>query len=265
MIYLSFYCTLFLVFLINAAPIWEDYDSDGEEYRILNNGEFGEYFEGDMVLTPVQIKAVTNAQGGRNGLKDNTKRWPERVVVYNIEEEDFDEDQIEMIENGLAEITNKSCITFRKQKGDEHAVIIQGSANGCFSGVGYNKANDSEESSQVLNLSKGCFKHGTIVHEMLHTLGFYHMQSAHDRDEYVEIVWDNIKEGLEHNFAKYNNDTVTDFGVPYDYGSVMHYPGGAFSKNGNNTIIPLKEGVIIGQRKGMSESDILKLNKMYCD
>lgn len=46
--------------------------------------------------------------------------------------------------------------------------------------------------------------------------------------------------GTEHNFAKYNNDTVTDFGVEYDYDSVMHYPRVAFSKNGNNTIIPLK-------------------------
>lgn len=46
--------------------------------------------------------------------------------------------------------------------------------------------------------------------------------------------------GHEHNFAKYSNDTVTDFGVPYDYDSVMHYTEKAFSANGNNTIVPLK-------------------------
>lgn len=51
-----------------------------------------------------------------------------------------------------------------------------------------------------------------------------------------------IVSGHEHNFAKYNNDTVTDFGIPYDYGSVMHYPQMAFSKNGNKTIIPLEVG-----------------------
>lgn len=50
--------------------------------------------------------------------------------------------------------------------------------------------------------------------------------------------------GAEHNFAKYTVDTVTDFGVPYDYGSVMHYPSKAFSKNGNETIIPLKVSFI---------------------
>ncbi|XP_053601535.1 zinc metalloproteinase nas-4-like isoform X2 [Plodia interpunctella] len=257
---------LFVLAVINAAPIEVDYDFSEKDYSLNDGvGELGNYFEGDMVLTPVQYSAVADAQGGRNGLRDVTKRWPEQIVVYHIIDDDFDEDEVEMIEDGLADIANKSCITFRKRKGDEHAVIIQGSANGCFSGVGYNKPDDSEEASQVLNLAKGCFKHGTIVHEMLHTLGFYHMQSAYDRDEYVEIVWDNIKEGLEHNFAKYNNDTVTDFGVPYDYGSVMHYPEVAFSKNGNRTIIPLEEGAVIGQRKRMSESDIIKLNKMYCE
>ena len=30
---------------------------------------------------------------------------------------------------------------------------------------------------------------------MLHTLGFYHQQSTYDRDDYVTIMWENIKEG----------------------------------------------------------------------
>lgn len=54
---------------------------------------------------------------------------------------------------------------------------------------------------QVLNLSKGCFRHGTVVHEMLHTLGFYHMQSTYDRDDYVKINWENIKSGVYINIA----------------------------------------------------------------
>lgn len=60
--------------------------------------------------------------------------------------------------------------------------------------------------------------------------------------------------GYENNFEKYNNSTVTDFGVPYDYGSLMHYGETAFSYNGKRTIIPKK--VII--------NDILKpLNPFF--
>lgn len=44
--------------------------------------------------------------------------------------------------------------------------------------------------------------------------------------------------GKEHNFNKYDNRTVTDYGIGYDYKSVMHYSSHAFSSNGEPTITP---------------------------
>ena len=43
---------------------------------------------------------------------------------------------------------------------------------------------------------------------------------------------------MENNFLKYDASTITSFGLPYDYGSVMHYEEYAFSKNGEKTIVP---------------------------
>lgn len=46
---------------------------------------------------------------------------------------------------------------------------------------------------QWLSLTWGCFFQSTIVHELLHTIGFWHEQSRPDRDNYVDINWSNVQ------------------------------------------------------------------------
>ena len=48
---------------------------------------------------------------------------------------------------------------------------------------------------QLVSLGRQCYSQGTAMHELLHTLGFYHEQSRADRDEYVDIHYDNIRDG----------------------------------------------------------------------
>ena len=92
---------------------------------------------------------------------------------------------------------------------------------------------------QEINLQAvGCSTQKTIVHEILHALGFYHMQSATDRDNYVKVHYENIEAGNEHNFDKYGPDSLTSFGLEYDIKSILHYSAYAFSKNGRPTIVP---------------------------
>lgn len=51
--------------------------------------------------------------------------------------------------------------------------------------------------------------------------------------------------------------------MPYDYSSVMHYGPKSFSKNNLPTIVPLKENVLIGQRKELSPIDIAEIRAFY--
>jgi hypothetical protein len=51
-------------------------------------------------------------------------------------------------------------------------------------------------------------------------------------------------EGRESNFRKHSSG-IDSQGTTYDYGSVMHYGGRAFSKNGQPTIVSKKPGVSI--------------------
>ncbi|OWA55234.1 hypothetical protein BV898_19622 [Hypsibius exemplaris] len=61
---------------------------------------------------------------------------------------------------------------------------------------------------------------------------------------------------------------VTAFGFPYDFGSIMHGSTVAFSKDGFSwTIRPKKKWAqyetVMGQRNGLSQIDIGKINAMY--
>lgn len=91
---------------------------------------------------------------------------------------------------------------------------------------------------QLFPPGQGCFQIGTIIHEFLHTLGFYHMQSATERSNYITVLWENITPGAEHNFNLFSPGRISNFGVPYDLGSVMHYSAFGFSRNGLPTIVP---------------------------
>ena len=81
----------------------------------------------------------------------------------------------------------------------------------------------------------------------------------------MTIENNSIFSGVMFQFRKYFENMVNpDLGAPYDYGSIMHYPRDSFSMyEGKETLIPLKEGVEIGQRRGFSEIDIWKMNKLY--
>ncbi|XP_077283114.1 seminal metalloprotease 1-like [Arctopsyche grandis] len=247
-------------------------EPDEEFDELADNGqniwERSGKFEGDIILSDKQrqvlLEEVSTPGLARNGLNDVSKRWPRKTLVYEIGD-DFSSDQVSAIKDAMSDLERSSCVKF-KEKGpnDDDYVKIQGARRGCFSQVGY-----QGRGKQLLNLTPhpsglGCMRHGTIVHELLHSLGFFHMQSHTKRDKYVKIVWDNILDGRENNFKKYNSFVTTDFGVPYDYDSVLHYSAFAFSKNGRKTIVPLQDNFgTIGQRTGLSDKDTLKLNRMY--
>lgn len=64
------------------------------------------------------------------------------------------------------------------------------------------------------------FKVGISIHEMLHAAGLMHEQSRSDRDEYIRMIKENLKENIDNgNMAK---TSTFDFNA-YDYESIMQY------------------------------------------
>ncbi|KAL7034413.1 hypothetical protein ACKWTF_007954 [Chironomus riparius] len=207
-------------------------------------------FEGDIALY----------DSDRNALISHSYRWPNATIPFYIQEKDFNDEEVKTILLAIKEFHSKTCLRLKPYELlDENWVIITGNDQGCYSSVGMRS-----EGGQQLNLhTPGCVRKGVVQHELLHAAGFYHQQSSSDRDEYVEILWDNIENRHAGNFKKYNSSIVTDYGIGYDYDSIMHYSSKAFSRNGNATIVAKKNVTRLGQRDGFTEKDILKLNSMY--
>ena len=140
-------------------------------------------------------------------------------------------------------------------------VDVVNNDSGCWSYVGM------WGNRQELHLGNGCFDSSTIEHEFLHALGVHHEQNRPDRDQFVDILWDNIKpdslpeDCYSCNFEKKGSSVVLGYG-PYDFGSVMHYSDKAFSRNGRKTIRG-KKCSCFGRADGMSEADSDKLKHMY--
>ncbi|WP_196138613.1 pre-peptidase C-terminal domain-containing protein [Aliikangiella sp. G2MR2-5] len=102
-----------------------------------------------------------------------------------------------------------------------------------------------------------------IVHELGHSLGMRHEHQRANRDDYVDIMIDNVLDNRTHNFTL---KTTSDYGS-YDFLSVMHYPEKAFTKNGQITIQAKPEyekyQKLMGQRKFFSGGEQLSVASHY--
>ncbi|XP_049296306.1 zinc metalloproteinase nas-14-like isoform X1 [Anopheles funestus] len=274
-------CVVFVLFLdtTTGRPAKRTSPISLEGDNVLE--EIGGHFEGDMILSPEQSNAVKN---GYTALT-NLKKWPNGIVYYTIDTTVFTAAQQSNIRTAMDQIELVTCVRFvprTDQKGYTFIsvrisqtldmissadclsfphVYYQGTAaSSCSSYLGHHGG------QQKLTLQpNGCTGVGTVIHELLHTLGFAHAQSASDRDFYIDINYNAIQDGAQNNFILYNSSLSTDFGIPYDYDSIMHYGKLSFSKDGQPTIIPKKHNAIIGQRNGLSVKDIKRINHQYPD
>jgi len=216
---------------------------------------------GPELAKELESEGIIEAPSGGLSLQnlDTRKLWTRRVndiveVPYTFTNQ-FSSSHRATIDSALKSLGDSAkVIKFVRRTSQSDYVLIR-SGTGCSSFIG--KQGGKQDMSIKI---ASCFRKGTIQHEFMHAIGILHEQSRPDRDNFVTINTQNIKAGREFNFRRADGTKL--LGNPYDYKSVMHYPKGAFSRNGRDTITT-KNGASIGQREGADFQDILDIRLMY--
>ncbi|XP_013390343.1 MAM and LDL-receptor class A domain-containing protein 1 [Lingula anatina] len=196
----------------------------------------------------------------RNAVNNRNKVWDIRIVPYIVEESFPDYVKIS-IQAAMDQFHQLTCVRFKPRASESDYIHIR-QLSGCFSEVG------KRGGTQNVSLTEGCFQPGTIMHELMHALGFWHEQSRSDRDDYISVLWDNIQIEHKQNFEKVNPEQVNTLGAPYDFGSILHYKINTFAIDPSMPTLFPKVNVTeavrsMGQREKLSQVDIYKINSLY--
>uniref|UniRef100_A0A0K0F3S2 Zinc metalloproteinase n=1 Tax=Strongyloides venezuelensis TaxID=75913 RepID=A0A0K0F3S2_STRVS len=186
-------------------------------------------------------------------------RWNLPINVYIDSKLGF-----KIVYKALQEIKETTCIRFNHITRLLNGVdgIYYKYSNECGSAVGKRFNHKWQE----IYISPECNTVGSIQHETLHALGIEHEHSRIDRDKYLYFFPRNMNRRFEEDFERVHCDDSETYGLPYDYGSIMHYRAVSFTRNEKLTIIPRHTlySKTIGQEQTLSFLDIQTLNAHYC-
>ncbi|VDN06579.1 unnamed protein product [Thelazia callipaeda] len=235
-------------------------------------------FQNDILLTIQQSNYFISALGDLRTRKKRqslfldklpNEKWDTKSPIKYAFDSSLEKFERELVIQALNQISSQTCIKFafsNEQPKEPHLFYVK-VAESDTCGISYI---GRVENVNPIYLSFACEeKVGIAIHETLHALGLGHQQLRVDRDEYVDVIWENINPKLYDYFALADSRKFTSYGVTYDYYSIMHYGpyiGGINSTT--PTIVPKYQSErflkVMGQRKSLSDKDVELLTAMYC-
>jgi hypothetical protein len=261
----------YLILIVHGIPIApppKDLPTSNDHARI-NPEELGGVYGDDMLFPNLPSKSMN-----RGVAYNQVNKWPSGIIPYDISAIINAGDR-QMIETAMQHVmydtgspiansqSRNPCVYFRPKQASDATFVTIVYGQGCNAHAGYWPKYPLKLTLQK-DASANCFVSGTIQHELLHVIGFKHEHQRPDRDNYVQINYDNIDPEWHYAFDKQTwGTTAVDLKTSYDYSSIMHFGGNYFSSNGKPTIVPKQSNAPIGSRTKLSPIDISEVRLFY--
>ncbi|GMR61185.1 hypothetical protein PMAYCL1PPCAC_31380, partial [Pristionchus mayeri] len=232
----------------------------------VHSGLINDLYEGDLLLTKEQLNALAVSSNSSSRARRQAwkpKRFPSNIwgankpIPVSIDPA-YPRGDIQPLRDGMKFWNDNTCVRFAEgATGTNKVKFIYG--QGCYSWIGM------IGNEQTVSIGRGCGTVGIVTHELGHTIRLYHTQSRYDRDQNVIVNTANIKNGTAHNFDKETADNTDNYGIPYEYGSNIHYDPFGFAKDP-------KQPTLVATNKEYQFSmsgdlptfyDVLLVNKYY--
>eukprot|EP00112_Aurelia_sp_Birch-Aquarium-sp1_P015802 Seg353.7 transcript_id=Seg353.7/GoldUCD/mRNA.D3Y31 product="Zinc metalloproteinase nas-38" protein_id=Seg353.7/GoldUCD/D3Y31 len=269
----------------------EELTKEGAVKRVRAEENVGPY-QGDINMTEEQQKLLEKSKKEKKGRRHRIttrevvdiiygNRWPiAEPIPYEIDAASLSSSTIQVIKDAIEHIKKYTCVRFTERKPTKEFksyIRFNKGDGGCKTNALGRLANEENR----IDIGDGCEILGVVVHEIMHALGFLHEQNRSDRDNYVNIQWQNMIKDPKINVQRifeterqiHGDDYYGEnYGLPYDFNSVMHYHPFAWSKDGKSPTFLLnpkykesniKNKVVVGQRNGLSDLDRKKINAMF--
>ncbi|WP_413580731.1 M12 family metallopeptidase [Bdellovibrio sp. HCB288] len=177
-----------------------------------------------MKLIAVFVFLAVASMAGAATTASNIKPWPRAEMGYYIEPE-FPAELRERIHAAVAQINAVHIVTLTEINDQQlpawgrefSSFTYKANKSVCSSGYGW-----EYEQNNMIRISDDCTT-GTIVHEILHALGFMHEQVNPHRT--MDLILDRIQGYIEDQSSNANAVALTE----YDPDSIMHYSSFATS------------------------------------
>lgn len=204
--------------------------------------------------TPSHLKASSIQKSSIVSGSDNI--WPNNTISYYFDS-NFGNVSTAKIAIHHWELFTTIDFVESTNQADSDLIIYEGS--GCNATVGYR---DGKHENAV-SIGDVCDVDDAI-HEFGHVVGLYHEHNRNDRDDYVQVFYDNIFPSSHSQFEK-NEDAGFDSleFTPFDFESVMLYSSDIFSIEGiNNSMLKLN-GQSFDRGEVLSKYDIIGVESIY--